>query len=393
MKLKPIALLLAVVLLFSCLTACGEAAPAEEQTEQAEETAAPAEETEADAEAADKTVPTRDYAAAYAKYDPNAVVFTVNGAEVKWSEYFAWLYSVIEQIASYYGITDWNTELEEGYTCQDYILEYAQGMSSEYAFVHQKADELGVKLTDEDLATIDATIQADADEYYGGDLDALYAYLEESYYTKDYYRFMTEAALLYQDIFESYFGAEGSKVSDEDVYAWLEDAGYIYTKHILLKCIDDAGNALDDAALEEKADLAVDLVKQLQNCKDDEREALFDKLMNEYSDDTGLALNPDGYYFLPGEMVETFELAAKALEKNTVPGVVQSDYGLHILYQNGMNPEHVFTCDSYGNPITVRYQAANELFSQITAQWTEEMEAVFSPEFENLNLDELFGTV
>ena len=396
MKLKLIALLLAVCMIFSCLTACGESKQTEEpaapaETSAPEESAAPTEETSAGEEAPE--MPDWDFAAAYAKHDPDAVVYTVNGAEVVWSEYFAWLYSVIGQIATYYGITDWDTELDEGYTCQDYIREYAEGMSCEYALVARKAADLGISLTKEDLAAVDALIQADADAYYDGDVNALFDYLKTSYYTEEYYRFMTGSAMLYEKIFEHYFGENGSKLSDEDALNWVKDNNYIYAKHILIKCIDDEGKPLEDSALEEKVELAADLVKQLQACPDDEREALFDKLMHEYSEDTGLAVNPDGYYFQTGQMVPNFEYAATTLEKNTVQGVVESEYGLHILYQNGMSADHVFTCDTYGNPITVRFQAANALFSEITAEWTEEMEIVYTPEFETIDLDELFGVL
>ena len=57
----------------------------------------------------------------------------------------------------------------------------------------------------------------------------------------------------------------------------------------------------------------------------------FDKLMNEYSIDPGLAENPDGYVLTKGEMVEECENATKDLKIGKVSAPVKSDFGYHII--------------------------------------------------------------
>ena len=173
-------------------------APAPEETAApaptaAAETAAPADEPEETPVPAEPAEPGIDYDAAYAKYAPDDVVFTVDGTPVTWERYYCWLYSSMNQLASYYGITDWSMELEEGYTVEDYIKEYAQGMTCQHVVIANKAGELGISLSEEDLTSVEAAIQSDADAYHDGDTDALFDYLAGMYYSEDYYRFMTDS--------------------------------------------------------------------------------------------------------------------------------------------------------------------------------------------------------
>ena len=53
--------------------------------------------------------------------------------------------------------------------------------------------------------------------------------------------------------------------------------------------------------------------------------------MNQYSEDTGLEANPDGYVFTSGQMVEPFEEGTRALDYGQISDIVESDYGFHII--------------------------------------------------------------
>ena len=50
----------------------------------------------------------------------------------------------------------------------------------------------------------------------------------------------------------------------------------------------------------------------------------------------GRATNPDGYVFTPGTMVASFEDAAAALEPGQISGIVESDYGYHIILRKDL---------------------------------------------------------
>ena len=89
---------------------------------------------------------------------------------------------------------------------------------------------------------------------------------------------------------------------------------YMAAKHILLL-----------AETENAKSKIKDIKKQITSGAD------FDELMNEYSEDTGLVTNPDGYYFTTGQMVQEFEDAVKKLKAGNVSGIVETDYGYHII--------------------------------------------------------------
>lgn len=82
------------------------------------------------------------------------------------------------------------------------------------------------------------------------------------------------------------------KPTDADLLSYIQNDRKLYSvKHILLLTQDpETGEPLDEAAAAEKKAQAEDLLRQLRESSDPA--ALFDQLMNDYSEDTGLATNP-----------------------------------------------------------------------------------------------------
>ena len=147
---------------------------------------------------------------------------------------------------------------------------------------------------------------------------------------------------------------------------YLDDQGIFYVKHILLKTTDNQNRPLSEDKIAEKKALADDLLAQLQAAED--MPAKFDELMNQYSDDGGLATNPDGYVFDKDDsLIGGFREAALELEEGQLSGIVETEYGYHIMLRLALTDEMEKSCRTYLR------QAALE--DQMT-QWMEPVETV-----------------
>ena len=406
MTKKTVSILLALLLCLGCLSGCGEKAPAAQkdspapaETEAApssEDTSEDASEDASEEEApAAASVPDPVYAAAYAKYAPDTPVIYVDDAVIPWSEYFTWLYMISSEISENFDVTDWSAVIPEmvGYlddpTYNAYALSYAQTNAAQTLVLERKAAQLGAELTDAQQQKLDDSI-ASYITSLGGD-EAYDAYLSTIFISRDYFRRQNALTTLYDNLHDQYFIANGEELSDEDALSYLKDNGYLHAKHILFKTVDDSRSPLDDDAIAAQKAKAEETLAKLQAVSPDALEETFDSMMAELSEDPGSLSFPNGYYFRSGEMVSSFENAVAALEDNEMSGLVESEYGFHIIYRPAMNADDLMDYDSYGAPYTPRDIAADSLFTNILYEWFDAAEITVAPEFENLNLNDLLG--
>ena len=157
--------------------------------------------------------------------------------------------------------------------------------------------------------------------------------------TRDLLINLNENTELFSQLAELYYGENsGHYPTDAEVNAYLDEVGRYKAKHILLATIDlDTREPLDEATVAQKKAQAEDFLAQLRAAEDPI--ALFDDLMNEHSEDSGLATNPDGYTTVKGEMVAPFEEAALALKAGEISEVVESDFGYHIILRLPLDPD------------------------------------------------------
>ena len=117
----------------------------------------------------------------------------------------------------------------------------------------------------------------------------------------------------------------------------------------------------------------------------------FDAMMRARSEDAGLEVYPDGYYFTEGEFDAMYE-PLLALAEGEMSGIVECDYGYQIIFRPLMDPEHVFETDAdTGDVYTLRRWAAGMLFNNIAEERYEAAAVEYAPEFAQLDIAALFG--
>lgn len=188
----------------------------------------------------------------------------------------------------------YNTEYA-GYYEEADILANAKLMVTDYILFESEANKWDIpypySLKEEIISSV-----AELDAVFPGTLDAVWANLVE---------IECRAADLNEFLYQIYLPSE----EDAKAYEAEELKDHMAAKHILVS---------------DKA-LATEILGNLKNGAD------FDTLMNQYSEDPGTQTNPDGYVFTDGEMVAEFEVATKKLKIDEVSGIVESEFGYHII--------------------------------------------------------------
>ena len=386
---RTISAILTLTLLAALLCGCSgsEVRNYTEPTEApAEETDDPAEVTEAPAE--DDSIP--DYTYAYEKYDPDTVVMTIDGEPVYWGEYFYWMMDAMYLVAYYYDyVTDWNAAcaFDSSMTYDEYIGQYANSTVKMYHSMENKAKKLGITMTDENNAYLDELWQQDIENV--GSEEDLIERIKQVYLTKDLYYYINTISVLADSTFNELYGEAGEKLSEEDNINYGEDSGYIRVKHILFKTTDDEGNTLTDEEVAAKKKDAEEVLAQLASAgSSEELETLFDQFMNEYSEDTGLTVYPDGYCFTTGDMVEEFMTASAALGEYELSELVSSEFGYHIILRLPLRTADVPINDGTND---LRYLAASDMFNSNVESWAEEAEVVWAEGFEDVTPAKIFA--
>ena len=277
---------------------------------------------------------------------PDETVMEVDGNAVPAELYFYWTayncsvidYQILNANA-YYGAYSslvgedgalvWDGALSETQTVNQFALEQVEGTVKFYAALENMAREYGVEMTEEDKAAM-AENRAAAVEQLGSE-EAFQEYLAELGLREESFERLSVAAYLMDGLTDLVL-EEGSPLylspEDYDQYA-------AYADHILLTTKDTAtGASLSEEEIAAKRATAEDLLAQLQQAED--VEALFAQLADQYSQDPGRESNPTGYIYTPGTMVAEFEDAVSALAPGEISGIVESDYGFHIILRRDL---------------------------------------------------------
>ena len=271
-----------------------------------------------------------DPALAVAGVAGEEVLVKLGTAEITANDYLYWLQRSISDYLEPFGgqmtTLPWDTEMSDGLTFGQYMLDDALDAAALHCMLRELARQENLT-PDPEVATQVDKQYADMVVQAGSDESRVIHTLWTQMLSRELLTTLNENTELFDQLAELYYGENsGHYPTDAEVNAYLDEVGRYKAKHILLATIDlDTREPLDEATVAQKKAQAEDFLAQLRAAEDPI--ALFDDLMNEHSEDSGLATNPDGYTTAKGEMVAPFEEAALALKAGEISEVVESDFG------------------------------------------------------------------
>lgn len=301
----------------------------------------------------------------------DTVLFEIEGQAVTAQEYLYWLGNVTnyyEMMYAYSGVAlDLSQEAMPGVTWAEQLKEEAYQNAALLALTTPKAKEYGVKLDAGDIAQV---VEAHKNKVTKAGGEASYAYQLQAMGIDDSVAFQLDMDMaLFVKVQQAVIEKAKRDLSAEDVAQYVEENDLLRAKHILLLTMDmSTREPYDEATQAQQRAKAEALLAQLRADP-----GKFDKLMNENSEDSGLAANPDGYLFTSGQMVGEFEEGTRALEYGEISELVQSAYGYHIILR--LDPD----CDE------VRQAAAAVSFNDTVEGWVEAAKVDRAPEYDAIS--------
>lgn len=268
----------------------------------------------------------------------DTVMLTVDGNDVTASDLMYWMAYNADYIAQYYQTIgqeiDWSATLGGSQPVGEYVKEQSRQTAILYSTVTAHTAAAGYSFDPDDA---DYKVQfEEAKENMGGQ-EEFQRFLKEMCLTEDSFHAVNSVALVYQHMQEGICRKGGEyEPSQEELKQYVADKDLLSARHILLMTKDPQTNeALSQEQAAEKKTKAEGFVSQLQAIEDPkQRSDKFNELMKANSEDSGLASYPNGYLFGAGEMVAEFEEATRGLEIGQVSGIVESNYGYHIILRD-----------------------------------------------------------
>ena len=339
-----------------------------------------------------------DFDALYQSRDPKEVVGKINGKDLLWEEYFYNVFSQAKQMEDYfatmatYGVAqDWESPADEtGKTnFADLAVMTAEQNLLQFGAIKGFAEENNIVLGEEQAKVMEQQRQNDIKMFCGeeGTVEDFNEYLKTIYLTPEMYENMNRINHLFQQSFVQIYGEKGEHLSDEKALAFLKDNNYAYANHILLSTVDDNGEDLDEATMNEKKAQAEEMVAELKAIKDnDQLVKRFGELKEQFCEDPGKDSFPDGMTFTPGTMVQEFEDAAFSLKDYEISDPVKSQFGYHVIIRLPLNPDSIIGYTQMGTPVSVRANAANIEYQTRMQDYMKNLTLDYSEGFESPNL-------
>jgi len=249
--------------------------------------------------------------------NPDMEIATINGEKITFEEFKVHFNLIKNQMQAYGGQVD---------------VEGAKKMALESVIQDkiqvQKAASMSITLSSDDQKEIE-----EQKNYYmnvWGGKEGYEETLKEIGFSEQSFDKFLKDQMLVNKLYNKITGIDSADVvTEKKIEEYYNKNIDIFkqakAKHILISTVDGQGNPLPEDKQEEARKKAEDIYKRIKDGED------FDKLMNEYSEDPGLASYPDGYDVVKGQMVQEFEDAVFSMKKGDVSSPVKTIYGYHII--------------------------------------------------------------
>jgi len=231
---------------------------------------------------------------------------TVNGESISIEQYKKELALYKNMYESQYGNDIWSIEMEEGKTFERYLKEAVLDTMVLDKALEQEALDSGFEVSEEELNE-----QFDAYKGQFPSEEEYNSYLESNDLSEEYVKDSMKKDQLINKYINDY--VENLELSEDELKEYYdsnkEQIDSVKASHILV----------------ENPVLAQDILAKLYEGED------FEELAAEHSIDGSAQSGGDLGYFKRGEMIPEFEEVAFTLETGELSGLVESQYGIHII--------------------------------------------------------------
>ncbi|MBP3579614.1 MAG: peptidylprolyl isomerase [Clostridia bacterium] len=297
----------------------------------------------------------------------NEILINISGVPV--SAAFV-RYAVLACNQSYQGSTEENIEQIKAQEIDSYFRVNS--------YLVNKAIEMGLTVSEDEFTENFTDMYAQFKQYYGDDVDSV---IEMYTYQTPYAYFLTSFYnLLYSKIYEE-------RISDEEFAASVREATltdmleseteYVRAKHILI-CFPEEGEGENGEVTEEQKLETLNRAREVLALVESGED--FDALVKEHGEDPGMESYPGGYYFTTGKMVEQFEETAFALKEGDISGLVETNYGYHIIQRLPLDDDAILATDEY-------MSKSYEMFAEELDTLSKDYEFVYSENYESRYAD------
>ncbi len=390
------ALALALTLALGCLSGCGQKAGASSSSSASSSASSSSASSSSAASAPEVDLASvTDPYLACAGVDADTVVATAGDVEITAGALLYWVAANADSLSSYYGISDlpWDTEVE-GRTLAGSLKESALNTSVLYSILPVVAAGEELELSDEFHEEFDSVMDNMSSEL--GSEELRDHYLWQLPLTPEIYRSLYSAESYNELLREKFYGKDSADYPDDaEIISFLvDDQECYFFKHILFQVTETtAEDGTVTSNDEEQKAKAVEVLSQLRSSSDPV--ALFDELMNEYSEDPGLATFPEGYLGTPKDdavagsvMVPAVEEACLEMEDYEISDVLENDgsyHGYHIVMR--------LPVEGNADPAEYRDTYISYLMSQRQAKWLEEYPVTTTEAYDSIDPGAFYATL